>query len=157
MIFKPDFGKPTSEKTVMMMAYDRQYIYFAFDCRDSEPAKIKAAMAKRDGIDMDDWIGVVLDTFGDQQGGYLFVVNPLGIQMDGKFNSDGNGDDSFDTVWESKGLIHDRGYCAEMAVPFKSLRYPFKEKIIMGVLSPDLSVASPSRRVFRHSVPRAGR
>ena len=134
MTFKPDFGKPTSEKTIIMIAYDRKYIYFAFDCRDSEPAKIKAAMAKRDGIDMDDWIGVVLDTFGDQQGGYLFEVNPLGIQMDGMINADGNGNASFDTVWESKGLIHDRGYCAEMAVPFKSLRYPFKEKITMGLL-----------------------
>jgi hypothetical protein len=57
MTFKPDFGKPTSEKTTLLMTYDRKYIYFAFDCRDSEPGKIKAAMAKRDGIDMDDWIG----------------------------------------------------------------------------------------------------
>ena len=101
--FKPDFGKPTSEKTVMLMAYDRKYIYFAFDCLDSEPAKIKTAMAKRDSIDSDDWIGVVLDTFDDQQGGYLFVVNPRGIQMDGMLNHDGNGDDSFDTIWESTG------------------------------------------------------
>ena len=132
--FKPDFGKPTSEKTVVMMAYDRKYVYFAFDCLDSEPAKIKAAMAKRDGIDMDDWIGVVLDTFGDQQGGYLFEVNPLGVQMDGRLDSDGNGNASFDTIWESKGSINGKGYSAEIAVPFKSLRYPFKKKITMGLL-----------------------
>lgn len=132
--FKPDYGKPTSEKTTVLVAYDRKYIYFAFDCRDSEPSKIKAAMSKRDGIDMDDWIGVVLDTFGDSQGGYLFEVNPLGVQMDGMINADGNGDASFDTIWESKGLIHNGGYSAEMAVPFKSLRYPFKKKITMGLL-----------------------
>jgi hypothetical protein len=134
LTFKPDYGKPTSEQTIILMAYDRTHIYFAFDCRDSEPARIKAAMAKRDGIDMDDWIGVVLDTFGDQQGGYLFEVNPLGIQLDGMINADGNGDASFDTVWESKGCIHGTGYCAEMAVPFKSLRYPFKKKMTMGLL-----------------------
>jgi hypothetical protein len=132
--FKPDFGKPTSEKTAIMMTYDRKYIYFAFDCQDSEPSKIKASMAKRDSIDMDDWIGVVLDTFGDQQGGYLFEVNPLGVQMDGRINSDGNGDASFDTVWESKASINGKGYSAEMAVPFKSLRYPFKKKLTMGLL-----------------------
>jgi hypothetical protein len=132
--FKPDFGKPTSEKTVLLMAYDRTYIYFAFDCRDSEPSKIKAAMSKRDGIDMDDWIGVVLDTFGDQQGGYLFEVNPLGVQLDGMINADGNGDSSFDTVWQSKGFIHDGGYSAEAAIPFKSLRYPFRKKLTMGLL-----------------------
>ena len=132
--FKPDFGKLTSEKTTTLMTYDRKYIYFAFDCQDSEPAKIKAAMAKRDGIDMDDWIGVVLDTFGDKQGGYLFEVNPLGVQMDGMINADGNGDSSFDTVWESKASINGKGYSAEMAVPFKSLRYPFKKKLTMGLL-----------------------
>ncbi len=132
--FKPDFGKPTSEKTIVLMTYDRTNIYFAFDCRDSEPSKIKAAMSKRDGIDMDDWIGVVLDTFGDKQGGYLFEVNPLGVQMDGMINADGNGDSSFDTVWESKGFIHDGGYSAEVAVPFKSLRYPFRKKLTMGLL-----------------------
>jgi hypothetical protein len=134
MTFKPDFGKPTSEKTILLMAYDRKYIYFAFDCRDSEPGKIKAAMSKRDGIDMDDWIGVVLDTFGDKQGGYLFEVNPLGVQGDGMINADGNGDSSFDTVWESKGFINGQGYSAEMAIPFKSLRYPFKKNLTMGLL-----------------------
>ena len=132
--FKPDFGKPSSEPTIVLVAYDRKNIYFAFDCRDSEPSKIKAAMAKRDGIDMDDCIGVVLDTFGDSQGGYLFEVNPLGVQLDGMINADGNGDASFDTVWQSKGLIHGNGYSAEVAVPFKSLRYPFRKKITMKLL-----------------------
>jgi hypothetical protein len=133
--FKPDYGKPTSEETVVLMAYDRKFIYFAFDCRDSEPSKVKAAMSKRDGIDMDDWIGVILDTFGDRQGGFLFAVNPLGVQMDGMINADGNGDSSFDTVWESKGNINSQGYSVEVAVPFKSLRYPFKKKIIMRLLA----------------------
>jgi len=132
--FKPDFGKPTSEATVTLVAYDRKNIYFAFDCRDSKPAKIKAAMSKRDGIDMDDWIGVVLDTFGDQQSGYLFEVNPLGVQLDGMINADGNGDSSFDTVWRSRGQIHESGYSAEVAVPFKSLRYPFRKTLTMGLL-----------------------
>jgi hypothetical protein len=134
MTFKPDFGKPTSEETIVLMAYDRTHIYFAFDCRDSEPSKIKAAMSKRDSIDMDDWIGVVLDTFGDQQGGYLFQLNPLGVQGDGMINADGNGDASFDTVWQSQGRINGQGYVVEVAIPFKSLRYPFKKKLTMGLV-----------------------
>lgn len=133
--FKPDYGKPTSEKTIVLMTYDRKTIYFAFDCRDSEPSKIKAAMSKRDGIDMDDWIGVVLDTFGDRQGGYLFSINPLGVQQDGMINADGNGDVSFDTVWKSEGNINSQGYSVEVAIPFKSLRYSFKKKITMGLLA----------------------
>ncbi len=135
IIFKPDYGKPASEKTIVLMAYDRKTVYFAFDCRDSNPSGIKAAMSKRDGIDMDDWIGIVLDTYGDKQSGFLFMVNPLGVQQDGMINADGNGNSSFDTVWESKGIITKTGYTVEVSIPFKSLRYPFKKKISMGLLS----------------------
>jgi hypothetical protein len=39
MTFKPDYGKVTSEDTVVLMAYDRKHIYFGFDCRDSEPPR----------------------------------------------------------------------------------------------------------------------
>ncbi|HEX7502433.1 MAG TPA: hypothetical protein VF451_03345, partial [Acidobacteriota bacterium] len=66
---KPDYGKPVSEKTEIYMAYDRENIYFAFRCLDSEPGKIKTSMSRRDNIDSDDWIGVALDTFADQQNG----------------------------------------------------------------------------------------
>jgi len=131
--FKPDFGKDVSEQTRVYMSYDKTHIYFAFHCIDAEPGKIKATMSKRDNVDADDWVGVVLDTFNDQQRGYLFCVNPLGIQMDGMLNADGNGDGSFDTVWQSKGILTGDGYTAEIAVPFKSLRFPFKKNLTMSV------------------------
>jgi hypothetical protein len=152
----PDFGKQASEKTAVLMAYDRKHIYFAFDCRDSEPSRIKASMAKRDGIGMDDWIGAVLDTFGDQQGGYLFAVNPLGVQLDSRINSDGNGDASFDTVWESKASINDRGYCSEIAVPFKSLRYPFKKKLTMRLLVIRFIGRKSEKAIFPEISPESG-
>jgi len=135
IIFKPDYGKPASEKTILLMTYDRENIYFGFDCRDSEPSKIKAAMSKRDSINGDDWIAILLDTFGDKQGGYLFMVNPLGVQEDGMTNADGNGNSSFDTVWKSKGMVTSTGYTVEASIPLKSIRYPFKKKIVMRLLS----------------------
>lgn len=66
------------------MTYDCKTVYFAFDCQDSDPSKIKAAMSKRDRIDMDDWIGEVLYIFGDKQGGFLFAVNSLGKRQVGE-------------------------------------------------------------------------
>ena len=38
---KPDYGKPVSEKTEVFLAYDRERIYVAFNCLDSDPAGIK--------------------------------------------------------------------------------------------------------------------
>ncbi len=129
LTMKPDYGKIASERTEMRLAFDRKTIYVAFRCFDSEPARVKASLAKRDGIDNDDWVGLILDTFGDQQGGYLIVCNPLGIQMDGMLNQDGNGDVSFDMVWQSAGRLDDTGYTVEMAIPLKSIRYPFRNEI----------------------------
>ena len=129
---KPNYGKPVSEKTDVYVAYDREHLYVAFNCLDSDPAGIKTSMCRRDGCDSDDWMAVVLDTFDDQQSGYLFVLNPSGIQGDGILNQDGNGNFDYDMIWQSAGKVNDKGFTAEMAIPFKSLRYPFKKVLTMG-------------------------
>jgi hypothetical protein len=127
--YKPDFGRIPSEKTEVFIAYDHSSLYIAFRCLESEPGKIKATISRRDGIETDDWVSVILDTLDDQQNGYMFNVNPFGIQMDGIIDSDGNPDLNFDTAWNSQGVVDDRGYVVEMAVPFKSLRFPLKENL----------------------------
>jgi len=129
---RPEYGKPASEKTEVYAAYDREYFYVAFDCLDNDPAGIKTSTARRDSIDMDDWVAVVLDTFDDQQNGFLFLVNPSGIQGDGMLDQDGNGNFDYDMVWESAGKVGSQGYVVEVAIPFKSLRYPFKKVLTMG-------------------------
>ena len=132
MTAKPDYGKPVSEKTEVYLAYDREHLYAAFRCLDSEPDKIKTSVCRRDSCDSDDWVALILDTFDDQQGGYLFVVNPNGIQMDGMLNQDGNANGDYDMVWDSAARMNGDGYTVEMAIPFKSLRYPFKKVLTMG-------------------------
>jgi len=131
--FKPDFGKPMSEATEAFLTYDATHLYVAFRCRDAEPGKVKASMSRRDNIDSDDYVGIVLDSFGDHQRGYLFFVNPLGIQMDGMADADGNGDANFDTIWQTKGVRTGDGYTVEMAIPFKSLRFPFRKNLKMRI------------------------
>jgi hypothetical protein len=130
--FKPDFGKEPTEKTEVFLTYDSTHLYIAFHCYDRDPGKIKTSMSKRDNIDADDWVGIALDTFGDKQQGYLFCVNPYGIQSDGSLNADGNGDTSLDLVWESHGTLTSDGYTVEIAIPFKSIRYAHSKKIVMN-------------------------
>ena len=78
----PDFGKDMAEKTIVYYAYDRENLYFAFKCFDSNPEKIKSSVNSRDNIWPDDWICINLDSFNDQQSLYAFYCNPLGIQGD---------------------------------------------------------------------------
>jgi hypothetical protein len=44
--------------------------------------------------------------------------------MDAKNNGGGDDDPTFDLVYESKGIITDKGYQVEMAIPFSSLSFP---------------------------------
>ncbi len=132
--FKPDIDKDPSQKTVAYLAYDADNLYFAARCYDTEPAKIKAAVSKRDAIDSDDIIALILDTFDDRQGGYTFILNALGIQADGMTSVQGNTDKGFDMVWYSKGLIDDQGWSVEARVPLQSIRFPNKKTMTMRAI-----------------------
>lgn len=119
--FPGDQTRPPIDVTVYM-TYDDTHVYFGFDIRD-DPASIRATMTDRDRIWQDDYSGILLDTNGDGQQVYFIAANPLGIQGDTRI-SRGNEDVSFDLVFDANGQITDTGYQIEMAVPFRSLRFP---------------------------------
>ena len=131
--FQPDYGKPASEKTVMYLCSDRENFYFAAQCFQKNPSEIKATVTHRDNMFGDDWVGFCFDTFHDMQSAYGFVVNPLGIQGDGIVNTEGDLDERHDMVWFSKGVIDGKGYTVEARIPFKSIRFPIKKQVKMGL------------------------
>ena len=98
-----------------------------------EPDKIRATVAKRDGVGGEDYVGLYLDTFNDQRRAYVFLFNPLGIQADGIRGTSGGTDFSVDIVMESKGVILENGWSVEIKIPFKSLRYEAGDGKIWGV------------------------
>lgn len=135
--FSPKEKAPPSEKTVAYIGYDRKNLYFAFRCYDSEPEKIRATITSRDNIIDDDWIVIFLDAYNEKRRAFTFFLNPLGIQMDAIRREEGGSDNidpSWDTVFYSDGKIDDKGYTVEMALPFKSFRFPDKKKKNWGVV-----------------------
>jgi len=128
--FKPVDGVPASERTLAYVAYDSDNLYFAFRCFDASPDKITAHYCPRDKIFTDDFVVIVLDTFNAKRRGYIFLINPYGIQGDGLIKAEGNDDMSFDTVFYSDGKVDEKGYTVEVAIPFRSLRFPPKFKNI---------------------------
>jgi hypothetical protein len=131
--WQPDYGKPASEKTVMYLCSDRENFYFAARCFQNNPSEIKGTVTHRDNMYGDDYAAICIDTFHDMQSAYAFLINPLGIQGDGIFGAEGNLDSSHDMVWFSKGIIDDKGYTIEVRIPFKSIRFPVKKEVKMGI------------------------
>ncbi len=107
--------------------YNSRYIYFGFRANDSDAKSIRSHMADRDKMTDDDFAGVILDTYGNAQSAYEFFANPFGVQFDAMRTSNSE-DASFDCLWYSSGNITDSGYTLEIAVPFKSLRFPPSKK-----------------------------
>ena len=128
----PVEGAPPTERTEVRIAYDADHLYFAFYAHYTDPAQMRANRADRDRFRRDDWIAVMFDPFLDQQRAYRFSVNAYGIQGDAILRGGrsmrgppgGGGDSSWDALFETGGAIVRDGWTAEMAIPFKSLRYP---------------------------------
>ena len=128
----PIEGAPPTERTEAWIAYDADHLYFAFHAHYTDPSQMRANRADRDGFWRDDWIAVMFDPFLDQQRAYRFSVNAYGIQGDAIIRGGrsmrgppgGGGDYSWDALFETGGAIVRDGWTAEMAIPFKSLRYP---------------------------------
>ncbi len=118
----PGNNTAPSKPTEVLMMYDEKNLYVAFKCWD-EKDKIRATIAKRDGIFGEDNVRIWLDTYDDRRRAYVLGFNPLGIQQDGIFTEGQGADFSVDIVMESKGVIEDWGWSVEAKIPFKSLRY----------------------------------
>ena len=142
-------GAEATEATEVRLAYDSQNLYLAVHAHYGDPGLMRANRVDRDQANQDDLITVYFDTFLDQQRSYVFDVNGYGVQGDGIVNSTGGGrgggrgrrgggggggssgrpaipapDRSWDALFESAGQIVGDGFTAEIAIPFKSLRYP---------------------------------
>lgn len=134
--FVPKEGADPSHKTVAWLGYDAKNIYCAIKAYDSEPEKIRYSITTRDNCMEDDWVFLSLDTFNEKRRSYFLIINPLGIQMDMLRIEEGgndNMDDSWDTVFYSDGKVTDDGYFIEMAIPFKSIRFPDDEEKVWSV------------------------
>ena len=121
--FEPGDGVPVSDSTAAYLSYDDANLYVVFVCR-SDPRLVRAGLAKREDIVVDDGVAVYLDTFHDRTHAYLFQTNPLGVQLDGLVTEGQDDDLSFDAVWQSDGRLTPNGYVVRVAIPFKSLRFP---------------------------------
>ncbi len=125
--FVPNKGKPASYVTVVKMLYDDDYLYFGFICEDPEPKKIQLGTGRRDGLSSTtgtDSVTVELDTFNDDRSSYYFRTNPLGVQHDGRIADNGRvSDTDWDAIWKSAGAWTQNGWSAEVAIPFRSIRF----------------------------------
>jgi hypothetical protein len=129
----PDDGTPATEPTEVWVAYDDHALYIAAFCHDSEPAKIRKRLGRRDAQTDSDWFMVAVDPYHDKRSGYAFYANPAGSITDAALSNDVGDDDSWDGVWENKAALDPGGWTVEIRIPFNQIRFPKKDDYVWGI------------------------
>jgi hypothetical protein len=121
----PEFGKASTHKTLVKIAYDNSAVYIGAYMYDN-PKNIRKQVTARDVITFQDadYFVVGFDTYHDRQNAFVFRVTAAGTQGDAKESNAGIVfDQTWDAVWESKTSIKSDGWVAEIKIPFSAIRF----------------------------------
>jgi hypothetical protein len=123
---EPDQGSPASFDTEVRVLYDAENLYVSARCHDSEGAAgVRVRNLRRDfDFSTDDVFGVSFDTFRDGQNAMVFQTNPWGARRDQEVLDSDLQDVEWDAAWRVRAQRDSAGWTAEMAIPWRTLRYP---------------------------------
>ncbi len=121
----PNENTPATEATEVRVLYTATTMYIGIVCHDRTPSAIVSTQLTRDAdLESDDNVLVVLDPFFDHRNGFFFQVNPSGARADGQVTN--NSEEltlEWDGIWDAAARITADGWTAEIAIPFKTLRF----------------------------------
>ena len=118
-----EYDEP-AETTLVVVLYDDTHLYIGARLLDSRPGEITAQILRQGSqIDDDDYFGVILDPFLDRRNGYLFQLNPNGVRAEAIYRNTTQTNFDWVGIWRAQATMHEEGWTAEMAIPFKTLSF----------------------------------
>ena len=144
---EPMDGQPATERTEVRVVFDDDALYVGVWAFDSQPENITYGERIRDyEVRQSDNVVFVLDTYNDDQNGFVFGTTPTGIEYDGQVANEGRGGGRFqgggfntrqrfqsgsgggfnknwDGSWTVATTTDEDGWYAEFRIPFNTLRY----------------------------------
>ncbi|MDH3796011.1 MAG: carbohydrate binding family 9 domain-containing protein [Flavobacteriaceae bacterium] len=160
--YEPIAGAQPTEVTEIRLAYDDTFLYVSIRAFDKDSSGIRATSLYRDRIAGSDHLEILLDTYNDNQSGYIFTTTPAGIRNDLEIANDAQGlalgsgslfNRDFNTFWEAESTLTQKGWFAEMRIPFSSLRFQDVDgQVIMGIIV-QRKIARKNERLVFPAVP----
>jgi hypothetical protein len=118
-----DQGRP-KRKTEVRLSYDAQNLYIGVVAYDTS-FHVVQTLKRDNGIYESDAFSIAIDPVNQRTNGFLFSITPYNVQTEDLVNSN-SGDQlsfSWDNKWYSATVRHANRWTAEIAIPFKTLRY----------------------------------
>lgn len=126
---EPDQGRAASQDTRVRVIYDDNFLYFGVECFDDQGAEgIRVQDLRRDfDFYQNDSFAIFLAPFEGGRITWSYQVSAYGARRDVEITNGISFDDDWDSVWTSKVVRNARGWQAEIALPWSSLRFPPEE------------------------------
>lgn len=133
--WRPSFGLAEDSicRTEIYLLYDNTSIYIGGYCHEKSKDSVSKELVGRDVIGVNDYVGIIFDTYNDKINGFGFYVTPLGEQFDAKYSTTNGEDGSWNAVWASESKVVNDGWTFEMRIPYSALRFVSKENQTWGL------------------------
>ena len=120
---QPDENTPPSYQTQFKIVYDAKFIYVGIRAFDEEPDKIERRLSRRDGFS-GDFVEINIDSYNDDRTGFSFTLTAAGVKGDEFISDNGNNwDGSWNPIWYTATNVDEKGWTAEMKIPFSQLKF----------------------------------
>lgn len=131
----PDEGEPTSDPTEVAVVYDDKALFIGARLLTANAENLRMHLERRDNQGPAEQFIVSIDSYLNRRTGYGFGVNTSGVRFDRYYASDNEGgaDYSWNPVWEAATSRDDKGWYAELRIPFSQLRFNDKEEQVWGI------------------------
>ncbi|MDP4222824.1 MAG: DUF5916 domain-containing protein [Bacteroidota bacterium] len=144
IMHSPVFGKEPTELSDIRIAYDDKYLYVGARLFYQDISMVRSVSFKRDFMGMgSDWLGLILDTFDDNENAMAFFTTPSGLRFDANIQRDAfvympdqlPMNINWNSFWDVLTKSDQRGWTAEMRIPVSSLRFQEqKGEVRMGMI-----------------------
>ena len=154
----PSQGETAKRKTTVKILYNKAYLYVGAVCYDTVAKNnYRTLNFKRDfAAASTDFFALAIDGYNDERNCIMFMANPYGAQKDLLSFDDNFYDVDWDGLWIVRTQRTDSAWIAEIAIPWKTLRY---KNAGMGLQTFGISFARNARSINETSnfpaVPRA--
>ena len=130
---EPVEGSPATDGLDVRFLYDAGALYVG--ARMTSSAPIQAPLGRRDEVEQAEHLLVSLDTYLDRRTASTFGVTANGVRLDHYYASDNDfdDDDTFNPVWQARTSVDERGWIAELRIPFSQLRFNQRSPQVWGL------------------------
>jgi hypothetical protein len=134
VLFEPGNGDPEPDhmETEVKIIYDDNAIYIGGYMFTNEPEKILKQLTERDNFGTTDVFGITINPNNDGQNEFWFLVTAAGVQIDAQVSPSNGQDLSWNEVWYSKVSMDDKGWYAEIKIPYSAIRFSEQDSHIWG-------------------------